>query len=865
MTSRCFARKCRRSTCLFLGAAVALALAAAPARAETLGFVLTKWRNAGQFTPGGMIECPDGLNEESGQLPFHEGQGTVSNGFNLDGTRDGGATAATCRHEKFRSPDGIAGIDNQLYRAQACIRGARPDGPENDRIAAEIISNGLNRWLVEVTDVDDVVNDDRVEVMFAHGRDELMQAVDGKVVPGMSQRVDEKSAAYIFHTSGRIVNRTLITEPIQGLEIGQSAMGAQGTRSFLSARLKLDLEPDGARGVLGGYHDVERFHRFWAKTLGAHPANSAVNPLVSASVQRNADGMKNPKTGKCTAISAAYDLEFVRAFIVHEGSERSVAQSAVAQNVTPPSAAVAPPATPRAAEPKLANVTASPRLITEAQYLNTLRAIFGPGLAYPVKFAPVHRVGGLLAVGASSAQVTSGAFDQFDTAAQAIAAQVVGRDNRDFLIPCRPQTESGPDDACAEQFLTRVGPLLLRRPLTAGELKTYKAVARTSAERGRNFYDGLGVTLAVLLVSPDFLYVMQPVEAVGSRTRLTAYAKASRLSLLLWNAYPDQELLDAAANGAINTHKGLTAQVERMIASPRLESGVRNFFDDMLAFEAFETLAKDGRIYPVFTREVGEDAREQTLRTVVAHVVQDNADYRDLFTTRKTFLTGNLAAIYGVKAESPDDWTAFEFPPGDPRAGLLTHASFLALYAQPGRSSPTRRGKAIREIFLCQTVPNPPPNVDFSKLEDPGRIFRTARERLDAHRSNPVCAGCHNITDPIGLALENFDGAGVYRSQETRTPIDAGGRLDDVVFKEVSGLGQAMHDNPKTARCLSHRLASYALGRELKHDDEAWVDYITAAFAASGYRVKDLLRSIARSEAFYESPLPSRQAQRSGL
>jgi hypothetical protein len=288
-----------------------------------------------------------------------------------------------------------------------------------------------------------------------------------------------------------------------------------------------------------------------------------------------------------------------------------------------------------------------------------------------------------------------------------------------------------------------------------------------------------------------------------------------------------------------------------MLASPRLEAGMRGFFDDMLVFENFETLAKDPVTFPSFTNKVSLDAREQTLRTLVNHVVHEDADYRDIFTTRKTFLSNDLGAIYGVQINDPEGWMAYDFPQGDPRAGVLTQVSFLALYAQPGRTSPTRRGKAIREIFLCQKVPNPPANVDFSKLNSPDPSLKTARDRLEAHRSNPVCAGCHKITDPIGLGLENFDGSGAYRATENNTRIDPSGFVDAVNFADAAGLAKALHDNPRTSICLTQRMLSYALGRPLDSKDDDWTKSANDDFAQHGYRAKHLIQSIALSDAFY--------------
>ena len=491
------------------------------------------------------------------------------------------------------------------------------------------------------------------------------------------------------------------------------------------------------------------------------------------------------------------------------------------------------------------------RLINEAQYVNTLRMIFGQDLRITPKFAPVPRVQGLIAIGSSVANMTSGALDQFDAVARIAAEQVTSSQKRDFSIPCHPKSDTAADDKCAGEFLPRVGSLLFRRPLTSAEAKVLVTFAHEDAEQLHDFYRGVAVVLSSLLVSPEFLYITQPTETVRGQLRLTSLGKATRLSLLLWNSYPDEELLKAAQAGALDTQKGLETQVTRMVASPRLGSGVRGFFDDMLVFENFDTLVKDTTTYPSFTHKVGEDAREQTLRTLVAHVVRDDADYRDIFTTRKTFLTNDLGSIYGIKIDKPEEWIPYEFPAGDPRAGVLTQVSFTALYAQPGRTSSTRRGKAIREVFLCQKVPDPPPNVDFSKLQNPDPALHTARDRLEAHRQNPVCAGCHRITDPIGLALENFDGAGFYRSNEADAPIDASGFMDGASFTGAEGLSRALHDNPKVTSCLTHRMLGYALGRPLDANDDTMAENLTTDFAQHGYRVKHLLQNIATSEAFY--------------
>jgi Protein of unknown function (DUF1592)/Protein of unknown function (DUF1588)/Protein of unknown function (DUF1585) len=333
--------------------------------------------------------------------------------------------------------------------------------------------------------------------------------------------------------------------------------------------------------------------------------------------------------------------------------------------------------------------------------------------------------------------------------------------------------------------------------------------------------------------------------------RLTAYSLATRLSLFLWNATPDDELLKQADRGELYSAAGRVRAVDRMLASPRLEAGVRAFFDDMLNFDEFATLSKDPQIYPEFYGTTAQDAREQTLRTIVNQLLVKKEDYRDLFTSRDTFISPSLGAIYHVPA--PPGWSEYQFPADSDRIGLLTEASFLAANAHPGRSSPTRRGKALRELFLCQIVPRPPPNVDFSKVENPDPTLKTMRERLTVHRSNPVCAGCHRITDPIGLSLENFDGAGEFRVTENGAPIDTSGTLNGKDFASPVGLAQALHDDPQVPACLVQRLYGYAVGGLQKHDSEVVLPYLNQQFAAEGYRLPDLLRTVALSNAFVET------------
>jgi hypothetical protein len=495
------------------------------------------------------------------------------------------------------------------------------------------------------------------------------------------------------------------------------------------------------------------------------------------------------------------------------------------------------------------------RRLTEAQYRQTIADIFGVDIKVAGRFEPDLRKSGLLAVGASDVSVTRAGFEQYDLLAHSIAAQAVDEKHRPTLVPCAPASAKAPDAACAAQFFQKVGRLVLRRPLDAQKLKAMVEVADAETKTSSNFYSGLEYVLAGMLEAPEFLFrvdVAARDPGHPDMERLDGFSKASRLSFLLWDGTPDDELLAAAEHGELDTTDGLTRQVDRLLASPRLDAGVRAFFSDMLGFDELPMVEKDRLLYPRFSKTVVADAEEQTLRTIADQLIVQHADYRDLFTTRHTFMTRTLGLVYHVPVRAERGWEPFEFPKDDPRAGLLTQISFLALHGPAGRSSPTVRGKAVRELLMCQRVPDPPGNVNFALVEDTKNAeLKTVRDRLTAHRANPVCAGCHKIMDPLGLSLENFDALGQFRADENGTPIDASGELDGAHFQDADGMGKAMHDNPAVVSCLVSNIYRYASGRAPHPGEKDFVAWLQKNFAQNGYQLPDLLRRIALSDAFY--------------
>ena len=517
-----------------------------------------------------------------------------------------------------------------------------------------------------------------------------------------------------------------------------------------------------------------------------------------------------------------------------------------------------------AAEPKPVGAPPVLRRLTESQYRATIADVFAPDVPIAGRFERGLRQHGLIAVGSSMGGMSAFSFEQYDVSARSVAADVTSEKRRAQFVPCQPRSATEFDKACATQFVDSYGLKLFRRPLFSDERDRFVEVANSAQQQLGGFYQGLEYALVGMLQSPNFLLRIERTEADPARPgalRLDGWSKATRLSYFLTNSTPDAELLRAAAAGELHTDKGLERQVDRIVASSRIEPAVRAFFWDMLQLDGFNDLFKDPTIYPAYNSTVANDAQEQTLRTIATLLVAERGDYRNLFTTRTTWLTRPLGIVYRMPVATRNGWERGEYGPGSNRAGILTDISMLALHSHPGRSSPTLRGKSLREIFLCQKVPDPPADVNFSIVQDavsqPGS---TARIRLAEHNENPVCAGCHLLTDPMGFTLENFDGAGKFRAQENGAAIDASGSLDGVDFTGATGLGQAMHDNPGVPTCLVDQMYRSAVGREVAEEEMPYLEYLNTTFQANGYRVPDLMRAIARSKTFYSVSAPAKPA-----
>jgi hypothetical protein len=497
------------------------------------------------------------------------------------------------------------------------------------------------------------------------------------------------------------------------------------------------------------------------------------------------------------------------------------------------------------------------RRLTENEYRNSIADIFGPKIQVQGRFEPEVRVGGLLASSTSTLSITAAGFQSYAKMADTIAEQVVSPDNRATLISCKPKAANAPDDKCATIVLSEYGMRAFRRPLTDEELKSRVAFAAKVSRSSKDFYAGLRYSLASVLSSPAFLFRTESAVPDAKGYTLDDYSRATRLSYLLWGTTPDAELLSAAQKGELSTEAGLAKQVDRLITSPHLERGMRAFFSDFLAPDYYGNVTKDKDIYPKWNDYIADSAREESLRTVIDITLKQQGDLRDILTTRKTFLNRPLAAMYKVPFSFESEWQPYEYAPDAGRSGVLTQLSVLAMFSHPGRSSPTERGKAVLDIFMCSATPPPPADVDFGVINGAGNPnLKTVRQRLLAHAEAPSCKSCHNHMDPIGLSLENFDSTGQFRSIDNGEPIDASATLSGKSFVGAEALGKVLHDEPRFPACVARKLYSYGVGTNSQRVRPPQYKTALDSFIASDYRLPALLRAMATSPEFYAATPP---------
>jgi hypothetical protein len=497
------------------------------------------------------------------------------------------------------------------------------------------------------------------------------------------------------------------------------------------------------------------------------------------------------------------------------------------------------------------------RRLTTEQYTNTAQTLLGVSATGMPPIEGVSPVGGFSAIGASSGSVSGAGVGQFENAARFLAhAAFATAATRQKVVPCTPTGVT--DTTCIGSFITTFGQRAFRRPLTTDEVTRYTAVAAQAAKDLGDVWQGLEAITTAFLQSPDFLYLTEvgaPDPQSAGRFRYTSYEMASRLAYFLTNNTPDDTLLAAAASDALIAPAQVQAQAMRLLALPGAHDAVRSFFGALLALDNLDTLTRPTALFPQFTPTLGAAMKQETTLTVDDLVFGTDGDYRHLFDQSDTFVNAELAALYGVPAPAGGGFARVTLPASAHRAGLLGQAGVLAARDHADGTSPTRRGLFVLTRLLCQNLPlAPPANLT---IPPPPTGMITARQRLEQHASNAVCAACHRQTDPVGLSLEHLDAMGVYRDTDHGLAIDDSGEYAGQTFQGEIGLGAMLRDHPATGPCLIQSLYGVGVGHPATEFDRATFTALVGGFATNGGHVRALLASIVASDGFRYLPKPN--------
>ena len=438
--------------------------------------------------------------------------------------------------------------------------------------------------------------------------------------------------------------------------------------------------------------------------------------------------------------------------------------------------------------------------------------------------------------------------------------------SRRRIFQCRPTPSD--QETCATEIVSRLARQAYRRPVTRDDLAPLLEFFRAGT-RGRDFDAGIQAAIERMLVSPSFLFrTVEPPSAMtpGSTFRIGDPALASRLSFFLWSSIPDERLLDLAARGRLSDRAVLEREVRRMLADRRAGALISNFAGQWLMLRNLRLLTPDPYEFPDFDDNLREALQRETELFLESQLREDRS-VLDLLTANYTFVNERLAKHYGIPNVYGSHFRRVALT-GEERRGLLGQGSLLMLTSYPNRTAPTIRGKFLLENILGTPPPPPPPNVPELQASASGAAPRTVRERLEQHRTNPVCASCHRNMHPLGFALENFDALGRYRATDGDKPVDPTGvmpdgtRLDGPVT-----LRQALVADPSQfASTVTERLLTYALGRGVEYYDRPVVRRIVREAAANGYRWSSLILGIVESlpfrNAVVDGPAAERTAER---
>ena len=527
-------------------------------------------------------------------------------------------------------------------------------------------------------------------------------------------------------------------------------------------------------------------------------------------------------------------------------------------------ASIPAPQTPTGVQPS--SRPAEPlRRLTHIQYDNSVRDLLGdrtrPGRSFPTE----DYVNGYTNQ-ASSQAISPMLAEAYGKAAEKLARNAFRYGDEQKLIPCAPRTARDRD--CAEAFVRKFGARAYRRPLGPEEIEAYVDLIVNWAPANGGFLSGAALVVETMLQSPHFLFLAPQSIRDGPQ----GFATAARLSYALLNTLPDDELFDAARQGRLVTRSDVEREASRLLGLPHARDSFDEFFSQWLRFDRLRNAVKDRNRFRNYSQSVAESMAEESLR-LFRYLAWQNVDFRELFSADYTFVDDFLTVIY----EMPDPEVPFgrtAYPEDSPRGGILGHGTFLAQTGKPINTSPTERGLFVREHFLCQTIPPPPPGVDASLPPLMlGARPMTIRETMESmHASEEACASCHKLVDPIGFGFEHFDTVGAYRITERvrvePTPqqerqgmkaethdlaIDATGYIAGIEgsnFRTPREAGQILANSKICQQCVVKQLFRYLFGRHERKDDADLIDRAYNRYEGSGFLFQELVLGLVATEEY---------------
>ncbi len=488
------------------------------------------------------------------------------------------------------------------------------------------------------------------------------------------------------------------------------------------------------------------------------------------------------------------------------------------------------------------------RRLTNTQYNNTVRDLLGDDTRMAEQFPPEDFVNGFRNQ-FQSQSVSPMLAEAYAAGAEKLAKSAFRGGDTRGLVPCKETTA-----ACGTRFIREFGKKAFRRPLLDPEVARYLKLWAAG---------GAQMVVEGMLQSPNFLLRTEN----GAEPSWRPYETASRLSYALWNSMPDAELFRAAGAGELGSPEGVEKQARRMLRDARARSTVDEFVTEWMRFDSLLGAVKERASFPMYTPELAVAMTEEA-RRLAEYLVWQNRNFMELYSADYAFVSTPLAKLYGVAAPS-EEFGRVTLPAETERAGVLGQALFLAATAKPAETSPTARGLFVREHFLCQEVPQPPPGVNANLPLNTRERPMTNRERLAMHLANESCASCHTLIDPIGFGFEKFDAVGQRREKLkiTFTPerkdkgktetvnldLDTSGSIAGVpnsAFRSPRELGTILAGNTQCQECVVKQLFRYYQGRMEKAGDAATIRRSYDDFKKSGFHFQELMVSLLRWSIF---------------